>query len=390
MRLLSLALCFLALFSRPALADSWPPPQAETTYSPNKLYRFVSTPRDIESRLAYFRAKAEGRDLPPAPPARGQLERLNGSQWQSVWTTALANEVAPVSVLVSDDGKWVVTFDNWHSMGHGDNVVVIYGAEGTRVRSLRLDELMPAYFIDALAHSVSSIHWRGDPVIEGGRLMIPVVGDVNRSETPAYHITLALEDGAVAPLSAEVLAKVKSRFCAGHIDVVKAHNAWLAFERSDLAPWGADPKLTWQRYEYQVRSRLRTGPVDDLDDLTGSFEVPLPGEYMGNLTLRSFRQALQASASEMPVRWLSSRDPARLTAEIERTARKIKPGQLAGVELHVMTTKEHWPRVSAALAASGAKVVLADIGASIPQRADNLAQAPAERAIDPACAGMGG
>jgi hypothetical protein len=36
--------------------------------------------------------------------------------------------VAPVRALVSNGGEHVVTFDNWHSGGFRDNVVVIYAA----------------------------------------------------------------------------------------------------------------------------------------------------------------------------------------------------------------------------------------------------------------------
>jgi hypothetical protein len=43
--------------------------------------------------------------------------------------------VAPVSALVSEDGAYLITFDNWHSMGYGDDVVVLYRTDGTLIHS---------------------------------------------------------------------------------------------------------------------------------------------------------------------------------------------------------------------------------------------------------------
>lgn len=56
------------------------------------------------------------------------------------WTAPLSNRVAPVSALVSDSGRYVVTFDNWDQVGYGDDVVAVYdGSNGTLLWKYRLE-----------------------------------------------------------------------------------------------------------------------------------------------------------------------------------------------------------------------------------------------------------
>jgi hypothetical protein len=71
------------------------------------------------------------------------------------------NPVGPVTALVSNDGRYMATFDNWHSTGHGDKVVVIYRSDGTVVNNLGLDDFLTEEDIESLPRSVSSIQWSG-------------------------------------------------------------------------------------------------------------------------------------------------------------------------------------------------------------------------------------
>ena len=149
-----------------AYADSWFPAQVETYFSEDKNVRVTVTPRQLEDALAYFEDKVEERE-PAGQKAGGNdkasmlLERKTTyGEWQTVWKRTLPNDVAPVSVLLSRTGRYVASFDNWHSMGHGDNVVVIYGPDGNVIRSLRLDDFLPKSYIAALPRSVSSLRHR--------------------------------------------------------------------------------------------------------------------------------------------------------------------------------------------------------------------------------------
>jgi len=74
----------------------------------------------------------------------------------------LQNPVAPVDLLVSDQGHFI-TFDNWHNLGYG-KVVAIYAPTGKLVRSYALNQLFAAAQIEKIPTSVSSRHWRCLPV----------------------------------------------------------------------------------------------------------------------------------------------------------------------------------------------------------------------------------
>ena len=382
----------------PVRADSWLPPSVETYVSANGQYRLTVVPREIGSQLAYFEAKARGEELPEPEGPLGRFERLEGGQWVSVWSRALVNEVAPVDVVVGDDGRHVVSFDNWHSKGHGEHVVVIYGEGGALVRSLRLDQIVPAYFIDALPASVSSIHWRrGAPRFVGDRLQVEVAGpDRDLLAEGSFPVRIALADGMVDPIAPDLMATLTSRVCAAHVSQVRGFNDYLAFERGDLAYPVTAEKDDWRRYLHHAARRLRPATDDSaLEDSADpfasmlgetTFELLQRGEYMEKDYRDDFRLALVAPPAELRRRWFAARDQDKLVAEIERSAKKIGPGQLAGVEMRFFADAAHWPQIAAALAASGATLVQIDTGVPIPARAEDIAELPPERTIDPACA----
>src|SRR4051794_20165551 len=115
-----------------ANADTWLLPTKEKYYSPNKKYYVEITPKKLESQLKYFQDKVNGADN--AGTAKGEKEnrakaafyvrRADGG-YAKKKQFPLANEVAPISAIVSNKGDYVVTFDNWHAVGYGDDVVLI-------------------------------------------------------------------------------------------------------------------------------------------------------------------------------------------------------------------------------------------------------------------------
>lgn len=161
-------MCIFALLltvSPPVQADSWIPPGTEDYFSADNVFMFRVVPRELSSSFGYFRDRVEGREIPGQRPG-GQLyclgifaKRDSGDLYQTVWTKPLRNDVAPVSVLVSAAGDYVVTFDNWHAMGHGKNVVVIYGPRGKFVREFGLADFISPSELVKLPRSVSSIWW---------------------------------------------------------------------------------------------------------------------------------------------------------------------------------------------------------------------------------------
>jgi TonB family protein len=180
-------------------ADSWSLPEPETFQSANGTWRLVITPKQLKGQLEYFTDKVAGNpnagasEGVPANVARGELFRkTRGSTWQLGARWQLENDVAPVSALVANDGT-VVTFDNWHSIGYGDDVVVIYRSDGMLIRKLGLADLLEEEDISQLRHSVSSIWWSGTHRLdEEQRLLILEIAAHKNEAVP-----VSLDSGAV-------------------------------------------------------------------------------------------------------------------------------------------------------------------------------------------------
>jgi hypothetical protein len=82
-------------------------------------------------------------------------------EYQRTKELPLANDVAPVSALIRDDGRYLVTFDDYFSTGYGDNIIVIYDlVAGTNTHLKLEDFLQPAQIAD-FPESTSSRDWRG-------------------------------------------------------------------------------------------------------------------------------------------------------------------------------------------------------------------------------------
>jgi hypothetical protein len=145
----------LVLVVSPAFADRWVSPKTQKYYSSNKVFYFKVIPKeeDTPSRLLSY--------------SIGELYE-RGRFWipHQKWSIRLTNDVSPVSAVVSDNGKYVVTFDNWHEMGYGEDVVAIYGSEGNLVKKFKLEDILSKEEIKNIPHSVSSRWWGGSHYID--------------------------------------------------------------------------------------------------------------------------------------------------------------------------------------------------------------------------------
>ena len=173
--------CFLTTLH----ADSWRLPTAKKYYSSNRKFRVEVVPRVLESQLKYFGDKVAGIEPAGAPEGRAsEGPRASFGIRKFLWyrrqsTFPLVNEVSPVDLAISDRGDYIVTLDNWHSMGYGDSVVVIYRSDGRVVRKFALHELVAESDIRHFMHSASSIHWRDAYRIDSaaGQLVLLISSD---------------------------------------------------------------------------------------------------------------------------------------------------------------------------------------------------------------------
>jgi hypothetical protein len=70
----------------------------------------------------------------------------------------LVNPYAPYEAMVTNDGKYVITFDDWGHLGYGENVMVVYGENGYLLKKHNLDEIT-TFRVNELQRSVTSICW---------------------------------------------------------------------------------------------------------------------------------------------------------------------------------------------------------------------------------------
>ena len=68
-------------------------------------------------------------------------ESQSGRAGRRVWERALVNDAAPTHAAVRDDGRFVVTLDEYRR-GGARNAVVIYGSEGELLRHFLLSDLL--------------------------------------------------------------------------------------------------------------------------------------------------------------------------------------------------------------------------------------------------------
>lgn len=211
--LIAVGLIAAGTFVHSVSGDTWALPKKEKYYSPNKRYYLEVTPKKLESQLKYFEDKVEGRDNAGARKevkdnrAKGALyARRDDGSYSKKWEFPLVNEVSPVSAVVSSKGNYVVTFDNWHSAGYGDDVVVIYRSNGTLVKKFGLEDILTQGDIETLPRSVSSIWWGGSHYIDevNGLLVLKIVANrKNLWEEGATFHELKIELASGLPLESK-------------------------------------------------------------------------------------------------------------------------------------------------------------------------------------------
>lgn len=367
-------------------ADSWSLPDISTHTSADGRYRFTVTPRALSGQYEYFSDKVEGKLKSGAlaggnESARGQLQRRSGSKWKDEWEKELLNDVAPVDVLVSKSGH-VVTFDNWHTMGYGDDVIVVYDASGALVCSLGLHDLLPAEVVDNLPRSVSSIRWRkGERFSDDQRLLTITIAspsieiEEEDDEENTFELALAIEDCAVVPPSAESWREVLTAAEQHRLHREKIDADWLAKYMAPLsAPtdqseeaWNMYLLLAWHRSE-----QVDSGEIGYRE--RPAFHFLSAGDQAGR---ESSKNELKESLDRL---WRSetlvvgSASPSDLVSAIEEIAPGIPLGSLRDRRVYFALPDPEYSAVRALLKASEVEILQIDPSLPIPQSERNLKQ----------------
>jgi hypothetical protein len=167
----AVTLTLLLLIASPVHSDTWSLPTPMTYTSREGQFRLTVFPRRLAGQLRYFEDSVEGRELAgqklgEQPRCEAVLEKLVADHYEQLWRKPLVNDVAPVNALVSDLDGAFVTFDNWHSMGWGENTIVVYSGSGDVRKRLQLTDFLSEKEFEQLPRSVSSIHWSGEHYLD--------------------------------------------------------------------------------------------------------------------------------------------------------------------------------------------------------------------------------
>lgn len=170
------------------LADSWYSPKPKNYYSSNEKYYLEVITGKLANSSIYFQDLVNSREDTDSSKevnndyCKGTLYELgDDKKYHEKWIINLANVISPVRAIVSDSGNYVITFDEWHSVGYGNNVVVIYGLNGKLIKKFALEDIIPKekITITKIPHTASSRWWGGIHYLdeEHGILILKVVSN---------------------------------------------------------------------------------------------------------------------------------------------------------------------------------------------------------------------
>jgi hypothetical protein len=177
----------LSLISTRLFADSWTEPTIKRYYSKDSVYFVEIVPTKIPEKYWEWKgAKAKKKHkYTPADTtiihSHAKMYRIENRDTVKVWEQKLVNPHTPITALVSADGKYLITFDDWYNVGYGPNVFVVYNEKGELLKQYSLKDFSP-FPIDDYSLSISSIWWRcGADLLSEERLRICFI-DANKTK----------------------------------------------------------------------------------------------------------------------------------------------------------------------------------------------------------------
>ena len=108
----------------------------------------------------YHRQLKRGKVVDTIKPCRAILYRISKLDKVEIWNKPLVNFISPVKAIVANDGKSVITIDDWHSKGY-EHTFVLYGENGKLIKDFELKDISP-FPLEQYLHTRSSIHWGGN------------------------------------------------------------------------------------------------------------------------------------------------------------------------------------------------------------------------------------
>ncbi len=343
------------------------------------------TPRPIKSPLAHFEDLSHGKvKKPGAVPrevqqsAMGLLQRLEHGEWSETWLGPLANDVAPVNIVVSNKGQ-VATFDNWHDAGYGNTVIVLYDLQGKVLRHLALDEFIPHSYASASRHSVSSIWWGCSDghhfSADGSQLVVRVydlsVAAESNENRPCLDVNVDAATGAVNPPAGPAWDKARAAA------IQQNRDSWAAqvkntreFREPLVAPVG--PKeLQWFLYLQEAFFRIDPDWHEDFP-ATAVLRAPNASDYLQSLEF--LKQHLVDDRKTTTVLMIASISPAQLLKELPPLVHQLPRGSLERARIYLALGPSDFASAKPLFNDCGARLIMLDPQRPIPQRPARLAK----------------
>lgn len=138
------------------IADTWVPPVTEIVHSRdgNIVVRIDPVTTEDSKKAA---------QRPVATITKWVTEERG---YRFIRRVTLLNQRCPLTALITNDARFLVTFDDWFGVGTTDNTIVIYDLQYGTTHNHRLDSFLPAFYREKLRRSVSSISWHGEPFVD--------------------------------------------------------------------------------------------------------------------------------------------------------------------------------------------------------------------------------
>jgi hypothetical protein len=185
----------LILISSSLIADSWNNPKTERYFSKDSTFMVKVIPTYIPEKYSKWvtakpkKKKTFSEKDTTIIPCHAILYKIEKKDTVEVWNKQLINRVMPAFAIVADDGRSIVTFDNWGSIGYGLEAMVTYDEKGGLIRRYQLEEFSPFpindYFI-----SISSLWWRcGAKYLDNQTIEICFQNKKKEVQTRQYNVT---------------------------------------------------------------------------------------------------------------------------------------------------------------------------------------------------------
>jgi len=136
-------------------ADKWGAPIEKDYFSANGKFVAHITPAKY---------------LKKGKPSLEVFEMKKNTEKVPLWQCKLGNKVAPVEVYVSNDGRYIVTTNEWYKVGYGDYVAAFYSENGL-IKNYSMEEILHLHsdisnleLFRLIPHSVSSRWWDRDSI----------------------------------------------------------------------------------------------------------------------------------------------------------------------------------------------------------------------------------